>query len=149
MANDHGILEVRIAAPAEHAARIAQLLVTERLAACAQVKARTGLAVAFPNVGSRRNSERLAARVAALDGHAGLYETAMVLAVSPELVVGHGELPDVEASLASGIVAGATCFEEAGGPRGYFGQPARATAAIGNALLDELGAILAEATERG
>lgn len=37
MTNDHGILEVRIAAPAEHAARIAELLVTERLAACAQV----------------------------------------------------------------------------------------------------------------
>ena len=37
MTSDHGILEVRIAAPAEHAAHIAQLLVTERLAACAQV----------------------------------------------------------------------------------------------------------------
>lgn len=37
MANDHGILEVRITAPAEHATQIAQLLVTERLAACAQV----------------------------------------------------------------------------------------------------------------
>lgn len=37
MTSDHGILEVRIAAPAEHAAHIAELLVTERLAACAQV----------------------------------------------------------------------------------------------------------------
>lgn len=36
-ATDHGILEVRITAPAEDAARIARLLVTERLAACAQV----------------------------------------------------------------------------------------------------------------
>ena len=37
MSSDHGILEVRIAAPPEHAARIAELLVTERLAACVQV----------------------------------------------------------------------------------------------------------------
>lgn len=37
MENGHGILEVRIAAPAEDASRIAELLVTERLAACAQV----------------------------------------------------------------------------------------------------------------
>ena len=36
-ATDHGILEVRITAPAEDAAVIARLLVTERLAACAQV----------------------------------------------------------------------------------------------------------------
>ncbi|MFC7490275.1 MULTISPECIES: divalent-cation tolerance protein CutA [unclassified Knoellia] len=36
-ATDHGILEVRITAPPEDAARIARLLVTERLAACAQV----------------------------------------------------------------------------------------------------------------
>ncbi|MFZ5481299.1 MAG: creatininase family protein [Myxococcota bacterium] len=116
-------------------------------AACEQVKARTGVAVAFPNVGSKRNAERLAARVAPLDGHAGLYETALVLAVSPDRVVGHTRLADVEASLAAGIRAGATCFEEAGGPDGYFGTPGKATAAIGDALLDELAAILVEAMQ--
>ncbi|PRY52885.1 divalent cation tolerance protein [Knoellia remsis] len=33
----HDLLEVRISAPAEHAQRLARLLVEERLAACAQV----------------------------------------------------------------------------------------------------------------
>lgn len=37
MASGHGIVEVRIAASADDAPRIAEVLVTERLAACAQV----------------------------------------------------------------------------------------------------------------
>lgn len=37
MSSSHGLVEVRIAAPSDDAARIAEVLVTERLAACAQV----------------------------------------------------------------------------------------------------------------
>lgn len=114
-------------------------------AACARVRERAGMPVAFPHVGSRRHAERLAARVTALDGHAGRYETSLALALAPELVGDHGALPEVGASLAAGIVAGASSFEEAGGPDAYFGAPARASAEEGNALLDELGAMLAEA----
>lgn len=37
VSSGHGLVEVRIAAPADDAARIAEVLVAERLAACAQV----------------------------------------------------------------------------------------------------------------
>ncbi len=112
--------------------------------ACRIVKARSGVDVHFPNVGSRRNSERLARVATAVDGHSGRYETSLMLAISPRRVVGHRSLPEVTADLGAGIVAGATTFEEAGGPRAYFGAPAVATAEMGERLLDELGALLAE-----
>ncbi len=113
-------------------------------AAASRVHARTGIKVVFPNVGSRRNAERLAAAAAAVDGHSGTYETSLVLALAPDLVRGHRDLPANDASLAEGILTGATCFEEAGGPRAYFGAPARATEAIGERLLDELAAMVVE-----
>lgn len=109
----------------------------------AAVRRLEGLPVVFPHLGSRRNAARL--RSAALDGHAGLYETALVLAVAPELVQGHASLPDNEADLGAGILAGATCFEEAGGPRAFFGRPAAATAEIGHRLYDELAEIVLDA----
>jgi creatinine amidohydrolase len=118
-------------------------------AACAQVQARTGVRVALPNPGSRRNSARLAAVAAEVDGHSGVYETSLILALAPELVRGHASLPENPASLAAGIVAGATCFEDAGGTRAYFGAPARATAALGERLLDALADMLVEALPHG
>jgi len=113
-------------------------------AACAEVKLRSGAAVALQSPGSRRSSARLAAVAAAVDGHSGLYETSLMLALAPERVRGHAGLPENPASLADGIVAGATCFEDAGGPRAYFGAPARATSELGERLLDELAAMLVE-----
>ncbi len=113
-------------------------------AACARVKEVTGAVVAFPNVGSRRHSERLARAATALDGHSGTYETSLMLAIAPSFVRGHAKLPAVEAELAHGIQQGATTFEEAGGPRAYFGAPAAATRQLGERLLDELAAILVE-----
>jgi creatinine amidohydrolase len=113
-------------------------------AACARVEASTGRKVVFPNAGSRRNADRLARAAAPVDGHSGIYETSLILALAPELVVGHDALPDNPADLGAGILAGATCFEEAGGPRAYFGTPARASAELGERLLDELGALIAE-----
>ena len=117
-------------------------------AACARVNARTGVTVALPNPGSRRGSARLAARAAAVDGHAGEYETSLMLAIAPTLVVGHATLPDNGADLGEGMLGGATCFEEAGGPDAYFGRPAAARAEVGAALLDELAAMLDEAVVR-
>lgn len=113
--------------------------------ACKRVKEVTGATVAFPNVGSKRHAERIARTGAPLDGHSGLYETSLMLAIAPSFVKGHARLPEVEAELAAGIVRGATTFEEAGGPRAYFGAPAKATRALGERLLDELAAILVEA----
>lgn len=114
-------------------------------AACGRVKERTGLPVAFPHVGSRRHADRIASRVAPMDGHAGRYETSLALALAPELVGDWRALPEVAANLAAGLTAGVSSFEEAGGPQAYFGAPAKASAAEGEALLDELGAVLAEA----
>jgi creatinine amidohydrolase len=116
-------------------------------AACARVQSRTGARVAFPHPGSRRNAARLAAAAAPLDGHSGVYETSLLLALAPGLVRDPSRLPENPASLADGIVSGATCFEEAGGPRAYFGDPARASAALGERLLDELAAMLCEAID--
>ena len=48
------------------------------------------------------------------------------------------------ASLSVAIGRGDRSFEEAGGPRAYFGWPAEATAEEGRRLVAELGAILAE-----
>ncbi|MEN9786573.1 MAG: hypothetical protein RLZZ299_1837 [Pseudomonadota bacterium] len=116
-------------------------------AASRRVEGSTGRVVAMPNAGSRRNAARLAAAAAPVDGHAGIYETSLVLAVAPHLVRDHASLPDNPADLGAGILAGATCFEDAGGPRAYFGQPAHATAALGDRLLEELAAMLVEAVE--
>jgi creatinine amidohydrolase len=113
-------------------------------AAVKLVKERVGANVAFPHAGSKKNAERLARAAAPLDGHSGIYETSLMLAISPRLVRGHTKLPAVEASLASGIVAGATCFEEAGGHRAYFGNPAKATPELGHLLLEELASIMVD-----
>ncbi len=112
-------------------------------AACRLVKERTGASVAFPNVGSKRQAERLS-KIVPFDGHSGIYETSLVLAISPRLVRGHKKLPAVDADLGQGIARGADNFEDAGGPRAYFGQPALATADAGRRLVRELGDILAE-----
>jgi len=79
--------------------------------------------------------------------HAGRYEGSVVLAVRPDLVrekVARGLAPN-PASLSRAIRSGARTFEDAGGPRAYFGWPADATAEEGAQTIDALGAILAEA----
>ena len=55
------------------------------------------------------------------------------------------ELADNPTSLSEAIRAGQATFEEAGGPRAYFGYPARASVEEGEATIDTLGAILQEA----
>jgi creatinine amidohydrolase len=47
--------------------------------------------------------------------------------------------------LSEAIKSGKRTFEEAGGPRAYFGNPAAASAEEGSALVDALGSILEEA----
>lgn len=107
---------------------------------------RLGGAVAFPNVASRRYASRLGAEFASGACHAGAYETSMVLAMAPALVDEpvRAALPEVPIDLAAAMRAGARTFPEAGGPDAYFGAPAAASVADGEAWLDELGRILAE-----
>ena len=55
------------------------------------------------------------------------------------------ELPANKRSLSEAILEGLSTFEEAGGPEGYFGDPARATPEEGSQTIQVLGRILAEA----
>src|SRR5690606_13749467 len=67
----------------------------------------------------------------------------------PELVRDdvRATLPAVPRSLTAAIREGRHTFEEAGGPRAYFGDPAAATAGEGARTVRTLGEILAEAVE--
>ena len=68
--------------------------------------------------------------------HAGSYETSLVLAADPFLVLDDlaAELPPNPSSLSVAIRDGKTSFLEAGGPRAYFGFPADASATEGEQL---------------
>ena len=74
-----------------------------------------------------------------------------MLAERPELVreATRAALPPNPASLSRAIREGKRSFEEAGGPRAYFGYPAQATAEEGRATVEVLGAILDEAVQAG
>jgi creatinine amidohydrolase len=103
--------------------------------------------VICPDLTRRPWAERLTEEFRSGACHAGRYEGSVVLAERPELVRTDVQrsLPPVPASLASAIRAGATTFEQAGGPRAYFGWPADATADEGAATIAALGGILADA----
>jgi creatinine amidohydrolase len=79
--------------------------------------------------------------------HAGRYEGSVVMAAAPGLVREEIRvaLPPNPASLSDAIREGKRTFEEAGGPRAYFGQPAEATAEEGRETIEALGRILARA----
>jgi creatinine amidohydrolase len=81
--------------------------------------------------------------------HAGSFEGSVVLFARPDLVRDHirRDLPPNPASLSQAIHAGAQTFEEAGGPRAYFGWPADASPEEGKSTVETLGAILAEAVK--
>lgn len=106
-----------------------------------------GAKVAFPDVTRRPHALRLGDEFKSGACHAGRYETSLVLAAQPFLVhdgLAEG-LPENPASLSVAIREGKTTFEQAGGPRAYFGAPAQATAAEGDLLYDELADIFAVA----
>jgi creatinine amidohydrolase len=71
-----------------------------------------------------------------IDGHAGVYETSLVMAARQEAVrhARRTSLPMVTADLVAAMRAGARSFEQAGGPDAYFGDPARASAALGERI---------------
>lgn len=107
----------------------------------------TGLRVVFPDVTRKPWALRLTDEFKSGACHAGQYEGSIVLAARPDWVkneVREG-LPDNPASLSVAIREGKRRFEDAGGPRAYFGFPARATAAEGFDTIRTLGGILADA----
>jgi creatinine amidohydrolase len=105
------------------------------------------LPVACPVISRKPWALRLTEEFRSGACHAGRYEGSIVLASSPELVRDdvRGGLPPNPVSLAAAIREGARTFEEAGGPRAYFGWPAEASADEGRQSLGVLGEILAEA----
>jgi creatinine amidohydrolase len=108
-----------------------------------------GLAVAFPNLAAKPWALRLSEEFKSGACHAGQFETSIVLAERPELVrdeIRAGLAPN-PASLSQAIRDGKGSFEEAGGPRAYFGFPAQATAEEGRETVEILGAILDEAVQ--
>lgn len=116
-------------------------------AAATAIRHDLGLPVAFPNLAAKPWALRLTEEFRSGACHAGQFETSIVLAEQPELVretVRTG-LPPNPASLSRAIREGKQTFEEAGGPRAYFGYPAQASAEEGRATIEVLGAILDEA----
>lgn len=105
--------------------------------------------IVFPDIARRPWAPRLTEEFLSGACHAGQYEGSVVMAATPGLVreeIGR-ELPPNPASLSDAIREGKRTFEEAGGPRAYFGYPADATAEEGQRTIEVLGGILAEAVE--
>jgi creatinine amidohydrolase len=118
-------------------------------AAVSTIRRDLGLPVAFPNLAAKPWALRLSDEFKSGACHAGQFETSIMLSERPELVraaIG-ATLPPNPASLSRAIKDGKRSFEEAGGPRAYFGYPAQATAEEGRATIEVLGAILDEAVQ--
>lgn len=116
-------------------------------AAAEHVTATGLLDVVFPDVTRKPWALRLTDEFKSGACHAGQYEGSIVMAERPELVRDEirRELPDNPASLSRAIRDGKSTFEDAGGPRAYFGYPAQASAQEGRDTIEVLGAILDEA----
>ncbi|MEM9190659.1 MAG: creatininase family protein [Myxococcota bacterium] len=104
-----------------------------------------GAAVVFPDVTRKPHALRLGEEFRSGACHAGSYETSLVLAADPFIVRSDlaKRLPANPISLSRAIRDGKNSFVEAGGPDAYFGDPAAASAAEGDALYRELADIFA------
>lgn len=111
------------------------------------VTARGGGTVLFPDQRLPPVVQQLGPEFAQGGGHAGGYETSLVLAAAPRLVDGDArrDLRPLRIDLAERIRAGATDAAAAGGPDAYFGDPAAASAAEGERLFEVLAQMVADA----
>ncbi len=106
-----------------------------------------GIEVVFPDLTRRPWGGRLTEEFKSGACHAGRFEGSVVLVERPDLVRDElrRELPANPRSLSAAIAEGKRTFEDAGGPRAYFGDPAAASAAEGARTIAALGEILADA----
>lgn len=106
-----------------------------------------GMRMVFVDLTRRAAASRLTEEFRTGACHAGRFEGSVVLAEAPTLVRSAvaAQLEPNPASLSAAIRDGASSFEEAGGPRAYFGWPADATVEEGRETITVLGALLAEA----
>lgn len=102
--------------------------------------------VLFPDNTRRRFAERLGEEFRSGDCHAGRYESSIVLAADPSSV--HEErrarLAPLRIDLLEKMKQGAKSFVQAGAREAYCGDPARASAAEGKALVDLLSRMIVE-----
>ncbi len=118
--------------------------------ACTRAAEEKLLPIAWPNITRKPWATRLGDEFVSGACHAGSFEGSIVLAEMPETFREDiaEALPANGHSLSEAIRAGKQTFEEAGGPRAYFGRPADATVEEGEKTIEALGAILAEAVEQ-
>jgi creatinine amidohydrolase len=109
-----------------------------------QVRQETGRIVAFPDKRRRRWAETLSDEFRRGDCHAGSYETSLVMAARPELVLEEirQELERVPISIADKIREGAQSFTDAGGTAAYFGDPRAASREEGEKMYEALSEML-------
>jgi creatinine amidohydrolase len=106
--------------------------------------------VSFPDITRKPWALKLTVEFQGGACHAGQYESSIVMAAEPGLVVDDRRraLEPNPVSLSAAIRSGQTTFEEAGGPAAYFGDPAAASEEEGQSTISVLGSILVEAIER-
>ncbi|HEX7118627.1 MAG TPA: creatininase family protein [Longimicrobiales bacterium] len=157
----HGVAALAIANAHLDPAHLASLHAA--VAACSDARASTdagvrgrggaaarrggGIAVVFPDLTRKPWALRLTEEFRSGACHAGRFESSIVMAARPSLVRDalRASLPAVPHSLSVAIREGKRTFEDAGGPRAYFGDPAAASAAEGRATIAALGRILEDA----
>lgn len=105
------------------------------------------LTIVFPDLTRKPWALRLTEEFRSGACHAGRFESSIVMAERPAWVrdAVRSGLPEVPHSLSVAIREGKRTFEEAGGPRAYFGDPAAASVEEGRETIAVLGEILEEA----
>lgn len=98
--------------------------------------------VSFPNVLARRWSEVLGDEPGLAACHAGRYETSLVLAADEGLVEAGALAGLPPRPIPEGAAEDVGRLREAAGPGGYLGEPARATPKEGQALFEQLTAMI-------
>jgi creatinine amidohydrolase len=114
-----------------------------------EVRAATGIEVAFPDVTRRRWATLLTEEFQSGACHAGQYETSLVCRAHPELVREEVRLrlePKL-ISLSQAIRNGARRFTEIGGDEAYFGTPAAASAEEGERTFEILAGMIVTALD--
>jgi creatinine amidohydrolase len=119
----------------------------EAITAAAKVVDEVGITLVFPNLTRVPWALRMTEEFKTGACHAGRYESSVVMAERPALVVEgiRRRLAPNPASLSEAIQKGKQTFQEAGGPDAYFGWPADASIGEGREVVEILGSILEDA----
>lgn len=105
-----------------------------------------GCRAVFPDQTRRPHVDRLGEEFRRGGGHAGGYETSLVMAAGGRVEESiRLSLPPNPVDLAAALRTGSPDFRALGGPRAYFGDPAAATCAEGERLYGILASIVADA----